>query len=132
MLTAKTEEVDKIVGLSVGTDDFITKPFSPRELIARIKARLRRPRNASINSSQVVTEESLPPPRQFGELQLDEARHEVEKAGLGIGLPSPEFDLLATLTRHPGRVFTRNQLLEQVWGDEYYDDHVVDVHIPNL
>ena len=132
MLTPKPKEVDKIVGLSVGTDDFNTKPFSPRELIARIKARLRRPRNASINSSQGVTEESLPPPRQFGELQLYEARHEVEKAGLGIGLTSHEFDLLATLTRHPGRVFTRNQLLEQVWGDEYYDDHVVDVHIANL
>lgn len=138
MLTARTEELDKIVGLTVGADDYITKPFSPRELVARLKAMLRRPRQT--NSSAVNTpynhsiadEEDLPLPYQFGELVVDEARHEVEKSGREIPLTAREFNLLLTLARHPGRVFTRSQLLEQVWGDEYYDDHVVDVHIGNL
>ena len=132
MLTARTEELDKIVGLSVGADDYITKPFSPRELVARIKARLRRPHAKIGVDGPSTPQEILPLPRQFGNLKLDEALHEVEKAGTEIALTVHEFDLLAALTRHPGRVFTRNQLLEQVWGDEYYDDHVVDVHIANL
>jgi two-component system alkaline phosphatase synthesis response regulator PhoP len=139
MLTAKTEELDKIVGLTVGADDYVTKPFSPRELVARLKAMLRRPRQT--NSSPVNTpgshsiveeEEDLPLPYQFGELTVDETRHEVGKSGREIPLTAREFNLLLTLARHPGRVFTRAQLLEQVWGDEYYDDHVVDVHIGNL
>ncbi len=136
MLTAKTEELDKIVGLTVGADDYITKPFSPRELVARLKAMLRRPRRN--NGSPVNTpanhsiEEDYLPPHQFGELTIDEVRHEVEKGGREILLTIHEFNVLLTLARHPGRVFTRAQLLEQVWGDEYYDDHVVDVHIGNL
>lgn len=126
MLTAKAEEVDRIVGLSVGADDYLTKPFSPRELVARIKALLRRPRN--------LTQEidTTPPPRRFGELEVDEVRHEVSYKGAVLGLTTKEFSLMATLSRHPGRVFTRSQLLEQIWGNEYYDDHVVDVHIGNL
>ncbi len=128
MLTAKAEEVDKIVGLSVGADDYVTKPFSPRELVARVKAMLRRPRVGAGLSA----EPEVPPPRQFGDLVIDEARHEVTRRGEAIPLTTREFALLVALASHPGRVFTRAQLLERVWGDEYYDDHVVDVHVANL
>jgi two-component system alkaline phosphatase synthesis response regulator PhoP len=126
MLTARSEEVDKIVGLSVGADDYVTKPFSPRELVARVKALLRRPRSEKQN------ELDIPPVRHFGDLVVDEGRHEVTHRGDVIALTAREFDLVATLAAHPGRVFTRTQLLERIWGDEYYDDHVVDVHMGNL
>jgi two-component system, OmpR family, alkaline phosphatase synthesis response regulator PhoP len=126
MLTARSEEVDKIVGLSVGADDYVTKPFSPRELVARVKALLRRPRSGAQN------EPDLPPVRRFDDLVVDEGRHEVTRRGDVLPLTAREFDLVATLAAHPGRVFTRPQLLERVWGDDYYDDHVVDVHIGNL
>jgi two-component system alkaline phosphatase synthesis response regulator PhoP len=126
MLTARSEEVDKIVGLSVGADDYVTKPFSPRELVARVKALLRRPRTAAQN------EPDTPPVRRFGDLVVDEGRHEVTRRGDSVPLTAREFELVATLAAHPGRVFTRAQLLERVWGDEYYDDHVVDVHVGNL
>jgi DNA-binding response OmpR family regulator len=125
MLTARAEEVDKIVGLSVGADDYLTKPFSPRELVARIKAMLRRPRT-------VGDEPEAPPPRRFGEIVLDPGRHEVLRDGKEVALTAREFQLLATLASHPRHVFTRDQLLERVWGDDYYDDHVVDVHVANL
>ncbi len=128
MLTAKTEEIDKIVGLSVGADDYLTKPFSPRELVARVKAMLRRPR-ISTGFSQPA---EINPPRKFGELVIDELRHEVRNSNEVLSLTAREFALLLMLSSHPGRVFTRAQLLERVWGDEYYDDHVVDVHIANL
>ncbi len=128
MLTAKTEEVDKIVGLSVGADDYLTKPFSPRELVARVKAMLRRPRLAT---GAGLIPEAIPP-RKYGELIIDELRHEVKNNNGILPLTAREFALLNTLAAHPGRVFTRAQLLERVWGDEYYDDHVVDVHIANL
>jgi DNA-binding response OmpR family regulator len=131
MLTARTEEIDKIVGLAVGADDYLTKPFSPRELVARIKAMLRRPRNTGANGNASNTNEQALP-RQFGELVIDEVRHEVRKRRDELALTTREYDLLLTLARHPGRVFTRAQLLEQVWGEEYYDDHVVDVHVGNL
>ncbi len=126
MLTAKAEEIDKIVGLSVGADDYVTKPFSPRELVARVKAMLRRPRTAT------PTEPDEPPVRRFGDVVLDEGRHEVSRRGAVLPLTAREFALLATLAAHPGRVFTRTQLLERMWGDAYYDDHVVDVHVGNL
>lgn len=126
MLTARAEEIDKIVGLSVGADDYVTKPFSPRELVARVKAMLRRPRNAL----RAGPEE--PVPLRAGELVIDRARYEVTLRGRPVSLTSREFTLLATLAEHPGRVFTRAQLLERVWGSEYYDDHVVEVHIANL
>lgn len=126
MLTARSEEVDKIVGLSVGADDYVTKPFSPRELVARVKALLRRPRTGAQH------EPDVPPVRRFDGLVVDEARHEVIRRGDVLALTAREFDLVATLAAHPGRVFTRAQLLERIWGDEYYDDHVVDVHIGNL
>ncbi|HUX85451.1 MAG TPA: response regulator transcription factor [Chloroflexota bacterium] len=126
MLTARSEEIDKIVGLSVGADDYVTKPFSPRELVARIKALLRRPRTGAADPLDT------PQPRRFGDLVLDESRHEVSRHGEVVPLTAREFALLATLAAHPGHVFTRTQLLERVWGDEYYDDHVVDVHVANL
>jgi len=124
MLTARAEEIDKIVGLSAGADDYLTKPFSPRELVARVKALLRRPRGAA--------REEEPPVRRFDELVLDEGRLEVTRRGEPVALTTREFRILATLAAHPGRVFTRAQMLAQVWGDAYYDDHVVDVHVGNL
>ena len=126
MLTAKVEEVDKIVGLAIGADDYVTKPFSPRELVARVKALLRRPRSA------VDVPDDTPPVRRFGDLLLDEGRHEVTKHGEAISLTAREFALLLALAGQPQRVFTRVQLLERVWGEAYYDDHVVDVHVANL
>ncbi|HZC07323.1 MAG TPA: response regulator transcription factor [Ktedonobacterales bacterium] len=131
MLTARAEEVDKLIGLSVGADDYVTKPFSPREVVARVKALLRRPR-AQGQSGQGVSDTLEAPPLRVGALVIDEARHIVTRDGVEAPLTAREFALLVTLARHPGRVFTRAQLLEQVWGDEYYDDHVVDVHIGNL
>ncbi len=126
MLTARSEEIDKIVGLSVGADDYLTKPFSPRELVARVKAILRRPRSLGHLAADV------PPVRRFGELTVDEARHEITVRGDVVPLTAREFQLLTTLAAHPGHVFTRSQLLERVWGNDYYDDHVVDVHVANL
>lgn len=126
MLTAKAEEVDKVVGLTVGADDYVTKPFSPRELVARVKALLRRPRTAAGSA------EDEPPPQRLGDLVIDRVRFEVTRRGEPVILTAREFALLATLAAHPGRVFTRQQLLQQVWGDTVYDDHVVEVHVGNL
>jgi two-component system, OmpR family, alkaline phosphatase synthesis response regulator PhoP len=126
MLTARAEEIDKIVGLSVGADDYMTKPFSPRELVARVKAMLRRPRAGA------DLDDEMPAPRHFGDLVVDESRHEATRRGEVVPLTPREFALLNTLLSHPGRVFTRTQLLERVWGDAYYDEHVVDVHVGNL
>jgi DNA-binding response OmpR family regulator len=130
MLTARVEEIDKIVGLSVGADDYVTKPFSPRELAARIRALLRRPRLSQM--TQAWPDADVPAPRQLGDLLIDEARHEATLSGQPLTLTVREFSLLLVLSGHPGRVFTRTQLLERVWGDEFYDDHVVDVHVANL
>lgn len=133
MLTARTEEIDKILGLTVGADDYLTKPFSPRELVARIKALLRRPRQVATalhaNSEPL---DDIHEPRRWEDLTIDEALHEVTLHGQPVELTAREFALLLALARHPGRVFTRAQLLERVWGDAYYDEHVVDVHIGNL
>jgi DNA-binding response OmpR family regulator len=126
MLTARAEEVDKIVGLSVGADDYLTKPFSPRELVARVKAILRRPRIASHNDPD------LPPAQLVGDLVIDRVRHEVTRRGEVVPLTAREFALLSTLADYPGRVFTRAQLLERAFGSEHYDEHVVEVHIANL
>lgn len=126
MLTAKAEEIDKIVGLSVGADSYMTKPFSPRELVAQVRAMLRR---RSMGSSP---DPDAALPRRFGDLVLDEQRHEVTCRGVLVPLTAREFQVLAILASHPRRMFTRPQLLERVWGDEYYDDHVVDVHVGNL
>jgi DNA-binding response OmpR family regulator len=126
MLTARGEEIDRIVGLEVGADDYLVKPFSPRELVARVKAMLRRPRGTSVD------QDVAPPPLRFGELTVDPTRHEVQLRGNLVQLTPREFSLLLTLAEQPGRVFTRAQLLERVWGAEYYDEHVVDVHVANL
>jgi len=128
MLTARAEEIDRVVGLEVGADDYLTKPFSPRELIARLRAMLRRPRRGSAPALPDV-----PPPQRFGELVIDHGRREATLAGAVVALTTLEFALLTTLAAHPGRVFTRDQLLERVWDTDYFgDDHVVDVHIANL
>ena len=128
MLTARAEEIDKIIGLSVGADDYVTKPFSPREVVARVKALLRRPRARGHETPPGVETA----PMRVGDLVIDEVAHVVTLEGAPITLTAREFALLAALARHPRRVFTRAQLLEQVWGDDYYDDHVVDVHFGNL
>lgn len=128
MLTAKAEEIDRIIGLEVGADDYLTKPFSPRELVARVRAMLRRPRR----SAGLALPDDLPA-QQFGDLLIDHGRREVTLAGQVVVLTPLEYQLLTALAAHPGLVFTRAQLLEQVWGTTYFgDDHVVDVHIANL
>lgn len=133
MLTARTEEIDTILGLTVGADDYLTKPFSPRELVARIKALLRRPRQvASTLHANPQPPDDIPAPQHWDDLTVDEAQHEITLHGQPVELTAREFALLLALARHPGRVFTRPQLLEHVWGDAYYDEHVVDVHIANL
>lgn len=135
MLTARSEEIDKIIGLSVGADDYLTKPFSPRELVARVKAMLRRPRTASSGAASLSPEEateSAPPPVEAGDLSIDVAGHDVRWRGVPLVLTPREYDLLLVLASHPGRVYTREQLLQQVWGGEYYDDHVVDSQVVNL
>lgn len=125
MLTARTEETDRLIGLSVGADDYMTKPFSPRELSARIKALLRRPHMADAVAA-------VPSHHPAG-LTVDAERREVRIDDRIVSLSALEFDLLTALSASPGRVFTRRQLLERVWGFDFYgDERVVDVHIRNL
>jgi DNA-binding response OmpR family regulator len=125
MLTARSEEVDTLIGLAVGADDYLTKPFSPRELVARVRALLRRPRSAS-----------RPAPGSSGMgtngLVVDVPRREATIDGRPLALTRTEFDILAALAAEPGTVATRAALLERVWGDGYDDDHLVDVHVANL
>jgi DNA-binding response OmpR family regulator len=119
MLTARGDEVDRIVGLSVGADDYLVKPFSPRELVARIKALLRRPRPAA-----------APPAR---DLVVDGARRTATVRGTAVALTATEFDILALLAREPGVVVGRPELLAAVWGHDFVgDDHLVDVHVANI
>jgi DNA-binding response OmpR family regulator len=127
MLTARADEVDKLVGLGVGADDYLTKPFSPRELIARIRAMLRRPRAAATGEAVAG------PARRLGELTVDPAAREVHLKGRPVELTRLEFDLLEALSERPRMVLSRRALLERVWGPDWYgDDHLVDVHIANL
>ncbi len=124
LVTARTEEIDKLVGLGVGADDYVTKPFSPREVTARVKAVLRRDRRVRPDDDTTL---------HFEGLAVDPAGREVEANGAAVALSSLEFDLLAALARAPGRVFSRAQLLQQVWGYDFYgDERVVDVHIRSL
>ena len=124
MLTARTEEVDRVVGLSMGADDYVPKPFSPRELVARIKAVLRRSR-----SDERTTDDSL----RFDGLTIDLAARVVKVNDAAIDLTVLQFDLLAALAQSPGRVFTRRQIIERVWGWDFFgDERIVDVHVGNL
>mgnify|MGYP003326059766 CR=1 FL=1 len=125
MLTSRDDEVDKIVGLGAGADDYMTKPFSPRELVARVRAMLRRPRGAAIRD--------VPAVRDLGAVVVDTAAREVTVDGVPVALTKIEFDLLDALTVDPKVVVTRAQLVERVWGEDWYgDDHVVDVHVSKL
>ncbi|MFN2616662.1 MAG: response regulator [Thermoleophilaceae bacterium] len=126
MLTAKAEEIDKVLGLELGADDYITKPFSVREFRSRVKAVLRR-------AALARPDEPLEEPIERGELVIDFERRNVEIRGEAIRLTYVEFEILAALARSPGRVFGRSQLLERVWGDSAYrDPRTVDVHIRHL
>ncbi len=123
MLTGRDDEVDKIVGFRLGADDYVTKPFSPRELSVRIEALARRPRSP----------QSEVPERVFDDLVVRPLAREVELSGKPVQLTRIEFDLLDQLTANPRQVMTRGQLLDAVWGEDWYgDDHIVDVHIANL
>ncbi len=125
MLTAKAEETDKVVGLSVGADDYLAKPFSPRELVARVKAILRRGRGSAAADQERVL--------AFRHIRIDLAGRQVWKNDQPVELTTLEFDVLAALARYPRRVLSRAQLLERVWGYDFYgDDRVVDVHIGHI
>jgi len=129
MLTARIEEIDKLIGLSVGADDYLTKPFSPRELLARIHAMLRRPR-ASTASMRPSQEE---PPRVFGALIVDVAGREVHLDGDAVALTRTEFDVLAALSGRPNLAFSRRQLIDAVWDQTWFgDERLVDVHVGHL
>lgn len=123
MLTAKGEEVDKVLGLELGADDYVTKPFSPRELLARIRAALRRGRETSPRASVY----------EFGEVKVDLGKCEVWRKGKKVDLTATEFKLLRTFLAQPGQVLTLDQLIEQVWGkDIFLTDRVIYTHINNL
>jgi two-component system alkaline phosphatase synthesis response regulator PhoP len=126
MLTARTDETDKIVGLSVGADDYVTKPFSPRELTARVKAALRRIKTGAGSGA----ERSV---LSFRHVRIDAGAHTVTVDDVPVELTSIEFDMLRALAENRGRVLTRAQLLEKVWGAEYFGEmRVVDVHIGHV
>jgi two-component system alkaline phosphatase synthesis response regulator PhoP len=124
LLTARTEETDKIVGLSVGADDYVTKPFSPRELTARVKAALRRIQVGASAASEILS---------FVHVRIDTGARTVTVDGQPVNLTAIEFDLLRALAEQRGRVLTREQLLEKVWGTNYYGElRVVDVHLGHV
>ena len=124
MLTAKGEEIDTVLGLELGADDYMTKPFSPRELLARIKARLRRPNSQEESDAQIIIR---------GELRVDVTGFRVYVRGVETELTPKEFELLRVLVAHPGRVYSREELLERIWGYEYDGDtRTVDVHVRHL
>ena len=127
MLTAKSEEIDKVVGLELGADDYITKPFSMREFRSRVKAALRRA------DMSTVSEEPEEAPLEQGDVRIDFSRRAVHVRGEEVRLTYVEFELLGALARNPGRVYTRDQLLARVWGDaSYRDPRTIDVHVRHL
>ena len=122
MLTAKGEEIDRVVGLEIGADDYVTKPFSMRELMARVRAMLRRPRKTAASR--------MAEPLRSGSLAVDVDAHQASLNGEELRLKPREFDLLVLFMRNPGRAFTRDQILEQLWGHDYIGDvRTVDVHV---
>ena len=124
MLTAKDSEVDKVVGLELGADDYVTKPYSPRELVARIRAVLRRRGDVEAPADSAL---------EAGPVRMDVARHVVSVDGEPVALPLKEFDLLELLLRNAGRVLTRVQLIDRVWGSDYVGDtKTLDVHVKRL
>jgi two-component system, OmpR family, alkaline phosphatase synthesis response regulator PhoP len=125
MLTAKAEEVDKLVGLNMGADDYLTKPFSPRELVARVNAAMRR--------LQMTGQEDRNHVFRFAHMRLDENAHKVWVKDDELKLTAIEFEILRVLVAHAGQVLTREQLLDQVWGTNYYgESRVIDVHIGHI
>lgn len=125
MVTARDEEIDKVVGLEIGADDYVTKPYSPRELVARIRAVLRRRTPDAEESNQTTL--------SAGPVRMDVDRHVVTVAGAPVSLPLKEFELLELLLRHTGRVLTRGQLIDRVWGADYVGDtKTLDVHVKRL
>jgi DNA-binding response OmpR family regulator len=123
MLTGLDNETDRLIGLSVGADDYMTKPCSPRELVARIRAMQRRPRTTTDGGSV----------RRFGDLQIDPGTREVTVSDEAINLTRTEYDLLDALAAQPKMTLSRRQLLEAVWGESWFgDDHIIDVHLSNL
>ena len=125
MLTARSGEIDRVTGLEIGADDYVAKPFSPRELTARVRAVLRRASGA-VDARFEATRLC------FGDLELDTATHEVRLSGSVVELTAKEFDLLTHLMRYPRRAFRREELLEQVWGFDYGDTSTVTVHVSRL
>ena len=124
MLTAKGETFDKVLGLELGADDYVVKPFDTKEVVARIKAVLRRCSGSSKNKDGVI---------RYDNLSLDMSRYELKVRGKVVEAPPKELELLSYLASHPNRVFTRDQLLDEVWGFEYYgDSRTIDVHIKRL
>ncbi|GAA1453227.1 response regulator transcription factor [Nesterenkonia lacusekhoensis] len=124
MLTARADEVDRLIGLSVGADDYVPKPFSPRELVLRVKAMLRRPR---LPLDQARRQHAV------GELTLDRTAREVRLADEPVELTRTEFDLLAAMMTDPGAALSRRELIDRVWGEDWVgDEHLVDVHVGNL
>lgn len=125
MLTAKTEETDRVIGLSVGADDYVSKPFSPRELVARVKAALRRIQGDGLSAQLKIW--------KFSHLRIDLSGQQVWVKEQPVNLTSTEFDLLKTLVEHQGMVLSREQLIENVWGINFYGEmRVVDVHIGHI
>ena len=129
MLTARADEVDRLIGLSVGADDYVTKPFSPREVVARVQAMLRRPRGIGARAA-AETDHDV---RAVGRLRVDLAARDVAVDGQPVGLTRTEFDVLAVLVRRPRRAFSRDQLIGEVWGAGWVGDpHLVDVHLGHV
>jgi two-component system response regulator RegX3 len=125
MVTAKDAEADKVLGLELGADDYVTKPFSMRELVARVRAVLRR--------GNATLEESAPTRLEAGPVTIDVERHEVRVRGQVVDLPPKEFALLESLVRRAGKLMTRDMLISQVWGEDYYGDtRTLDVHVKRL
>ncbi|PTL59967.1 response regulator transcription factor [Paraconexibacter algicola] len=143
MLTGRGDETDRVAGLTVGADDYVVKPFYPRELRVRVQALLRRPRLVAVpdppadadaeRPSAATDVPASPSVRRFGALTIDVGRREVSVAGRPVELSRTEFDLLDVLSDHPDQALSRSQLMDAVWGADWFgDDHVIDVHLSNL